>query len=223
MKRKSSIDNKLIVDVLSSDYEFKRFEKSCLINGISCESWSYFSEPFTEDKGAIESLCQVLLSEIEQKELFCFISSPYWLRDSKIVRYYGLGKFLEKEYKVPQLDFRYEESIKVKSNIVFCGVIQLNRNNLKEIVDLLLRVESGFIFAPHKMEHPYFDEIISAAKRNIVNNVNKASNYLHIPVLINTAVNSGSELIYIHSWQETGSYHLDIFGLSNGSERENQW
>lgn len=211
MKKKSSIDKKLIADVLSSNYEFNRFEKSSLASGISCESWSHFSEPYDKNEESINYFCQILLSKMKQKILYCFISSPFWVKNNKVVSYYGLRKFLEKEYGISELNFSFEESIEIESSVIFYGVIKLNKENLKSVIALLSQLESGFIFTQDKVDNSDYEDIINEAKKNIASTSCQESNYLHIPLLINATIRLKSDFIYIYSWQETGSYHLDVF------------
>lgn len=213
IKKTSRIIKKHIPNILNSDYEFNRFDKFKLENGLVCDSWVFPTEPYVGWEDISDELWQELSLKLktEDNEILCFLSSPYWKEDSKVARYYGLGKFFDKEYEINNLDFKYEGAMPIEKEILFYGLVKVSGQNFKSILYLLSRLESGFIFTWKIEDENKLKELISELSSSLGKNSKNQANYLNLPFAINKVTKSEGVAVYINSWLETGDNYLDIF------------
>lgn len=215
MKNNNNIVRQIIPSVLTSEYEFNRFNKNQLEKNPTVECWSISSTPYTFWDESAELLWEKLTTTILRGdvELFCFLSSPYWKKDNKIVRYYGLTKFLQKEFKLSNINFEPEQSIEITGDVLFYGVTKVDSSNFKDISNLLSKLESGLLFTWTGPKSCNFTELVNQLAMTVSTKSKSLTNYLNTPQAINNVLQKGSKAIYPYSWVETGDNHLDIFSL----------
>ena len=215
MKKSNKIVKKFISNVPSSDYEFNRFDKRSLLEGTNVESWTVCTTPNT----LWDEASTVLWEEISSKylsgesDLFCFVSSPYWQKDSKLVRYHGLAKFLQKEHKFNNIDLDLESYTEIDDDVLFYGVVKVDIGNFNDILNLLSKLESGLLFTWDNQQGDNFDKLVEQLTNTLLSKSKSLTNYLNAPIAINQILDKGIKAFYIYSWPETGDNQLDIFSL----------
>lgn len=215
----TSVPNKLVSnyvpDVLNSDYEFNRFNKSglnCIANVLKL---MVVSESYSNWSSAAPLIWDALLQRysMREQEVLCFISSSCWKKDSRIVRHYGLSKALFKDYDI-KLDFLREKEVALDGYILFYGIAKLTADNAPSIFYFLSTYESGVLFSGMSLDDSRVDSIIDGLEKAISIKSKSHANNLNIVEAINVILENNSEAIFPYAWNETGDYHLDIFAKS---------
>lgn len=211
----TKFERKEVPDVMGSDYEFNRFDKSGLGSNVSALMLSVNTDSYSNWRNATNVIMEAVLDKYppEYFDFFCFIVSPCWKKKNKIVKYYGLAKSLAKEFGVGLLDFQFEKEIENENDIIFYGVVGLTSTNAREIFDLVSSNENGVLFACKKLEDSCFYDVVRDLA-SLIGEKNKSLTYiLDIVKAVQSIVDKGAIAIFPYAWEETGEYHLDIFEL----------
>lgn len=206
-------ERRFFPNVREDDYEFNRFDKSSLSNGICALALTVITESYSNWDRATSIVINSLYEKYspEYFDLYCFIVSPYWRKDTKLAQYFGLGKFLTKEFQVEPLQFLFEKEIKNENDIVFYGVVKLTSDNAKQIFNLLSDNENGVVFSCRKTITSCLQDVVSELA-GIIKSENKTISFnLDIVRAVQIIVNKSCGAIFPYAWEETGEYHIDIF------------
>ncbi|MFA7823708.1 hypothetical protein [Aeromonas dhakensis] len=206
--------NKLVFGhCMVNDYEFNRFDKSSLNGSVSVIKMYVSGESYSKWEGA----APVIFNSIEEKylskniDIYCFIVSPFWKLDSRIVRYNGLSRAINKGVDGKPLDFILERAITSNNYVIFYGVVRLTRENAKFIFNLISESESGILFSKETAHDSDFILLIDELS-SLVSRETKTSTFnLNVVDAIKIILSRGSEALFPYAWEETGDYHLDVF------------
>jgi hypothetical protein len=209
----AKFESDYISDVVASEYEFNRYDKSNIDSKVSVLKLEVDTRPYSNWNYSIKKVWEeiILKFPIEEQVIFCFLSSPYWQKDSRIIRYYGLSQSLSRKYKIKHLEFEFEKVIIQEGDIVYYGIVKLTEVNAREIFDLISDCENGVLFTwPMATSNSYDKLVNELAKLVAIKNKSKVC-HLDIVKAVNLIIDEGCSALYPYAWEETGTYHLDIF------------
>jgi len=202
-----------LIDLKGSDYEFNRYDKTalkCIVNVVKLlvvtESYSNWSEAVSL---VVEALTDRFFSG--GKEVYCFIASPTWKKNTSIVRHYGLARSLAKEFDVEALDYLFERMIVNDSDVAFYGVVKLTAENARTIFSLLSVNENGVLFSNQGLDNFNFSLLVEELSSLVSIKSKSMTVNLNVVEAINLILREGMIAILPYAWEETGEYHLDIF------------
>jgi len=139
------------------------------------------------------------------QDLFCYIQTPYWQKNNRLVMYNGIAKFFSKKLHTPMLDFIETKYVIENNYVLFGGLIKINRENIGIISNILATYKNGVIFQKNmkKTVNLYY----CLTHCNITNQKSLTST-VSIPKLINFLE---SKYIFLpFSWEETGEYGVNV-------------
>ncbi|MEP3244234.1 MAG: hypothetical protein ABJN40_20155 [Sneathiella sp.] len=199
-----------VPNVKDSDYEFNRYDKACLRETVGALKLFTNSANW---KDAAPLIFNAVKQRFSSKGLnvYCFIASPEWKKDTRIVRHYGLGRALGREFKVGPLDISYEKEIVDGDEVIFYGMVKLTAANAKSVFELLSVYENGVLFSSKDMNDPNLNCIVGRVAELLASKPKTSTLSLNIVEAINVILKQGSEALFPYAWEETGEYHLDIF------------
>jgi len=209
----NKLSGEIVPNVKGSDYEFNRFDKSALSNIVSVLKLFVATVSYSSWRGAATLIFNAITERFSPNGLdaYCFIVSPCWKKDTRIVRHYGLGRALEKDFEVGPLDFLFEKEITNDNDVIFYGVVKLTLANMRSICNLLSTNENGVLFSSQGPKDPNFSLLVEELAAIIAVNSRSLTFNLNIVEAINLILSNGSEALFPYAWEETGEYHLDIF------------
>lgn len=202
-----------IPDVKNSDYEFNRFDKASLKNGVSVLKLLVTTDSYSGWQQAaylfFNTITEIFLSN--GHDVYCFICSPTWKKDNRITRHYGLGRELSQESEIDPAEFLFEKEITIDNEIIFYGVIKLVKENIIDIFRILSKSENGVLFSSRGPDDPNLN-LLSQDLATLLSIKCKSSTFnLNIVEAINFILDKDMVAITPYAWEETGEYHLDIF------------
>lgn len=213
MKQINDLIIQNIPDVKLSDYQFKRYEVATLKGPVSVLKLMLGSTSFSHWKGVatviFNSVSQKLLPI--EKKIYCFIVSPCWNKNTRIVRHFGLRKSLNKDFEVDLLNFLFEKNIESEAGVIFYGVVELTVANCTDIFNLLSIYENGVLFTGINHHNQLFALLVEELANLIEKRPASSSFNLDIIKAINLITSKHEDALYPYAWEETGEYHLDIF------------
>lgn len=211
----NSLTIEYITDINSSDYEFKRFGVATFKGLISVNKLTIASACFSQWKGASTTIFNSIKEELSssEKEVYCFMVSPAWKKDTRIVRHFGLSKALSKDYEVTPLNLVFETVIASGGYVIFCGVAKLTSANNTDIFNLLSTYENGILFSSINSKNTSFSSLIEKLTKLIGTKPISSSFNLDIVKAIELITSEGEKALYPYAWEETGEYHMDIFDV----------
>lgn len=209
----NKLSSEYVPDVKGSDYEFNRFDKSALKNGVSVLKLLVASASYSSWREAAALIFNVIDEKVLSNgyDIYCFIASPIWKKDTRIVRHYGLGRALSKDSEVGTLDFLFEKEIINDSDVIFYGVVKLTSANAKSIFKLISTNENGVLFSSRSGGDPNFSLLVEELATLVAVKSKSLTFNLNIVEAINLILSKGLEALFPYAWEETGEYHLDIF------------
>ena len=212
--------NKLFCDhcmVSDDDYEFNRFDKSSLKDTVSVTKIYVNGESYSAWKDS----APIIFNYIEDKylskkiDIYCFIVSPSWRLDSRIVRYNGLSRSINKLVDGQPLSFILERTVFSDNYVIFYGVARLTRENAKFILNFISESESGILFSKEIVKETVHDgdfTLLIDELSSLISRETKTSTFnLNVVDAIKVILSRGSHAIFPYAWEETGDYHLDVF------------
>lgn len=202
-----------VSDVKESNYEFNRFDKSKLRNIVSVLKLLVIAVGYSTWRGAAALIFDTITEKFSSNgfDVYCFIASPVWKKDTRIVRYYGLGRALSRDFEIDLLDFLFEKKIINNNDVIFYGVVKLSPENARSIFNLLSVNENGVLFSSKSQNESSFSLLVEKLA-NLVGEQPKILTFnLDIVEAINLILDHKSRAFVPYAWEETGEYHLDIF------------
>ncbi len=209
-----------LADIKSSDYEFKRFGVADFKGIVSVIKLMIATDSFSQWKEVSTIIFDSIRDKFSSsgKEIYCFIVSPYWQKDTRIACYFGLGRALSKDYKVGPLNFLFEKEIVSGEEVIFYGVVKLTSANCTAIFNLLSTYENGILLSSAGPGSKSFDLLIEELTKLIAIKSERSSFSLDIVKAVELIATKGEEALYPYAWEETGEYHLDIFEQRQSAE-----
>lgn len=203
-----NLTKEYIENVRQSDYEFWKdsrldlFDDVNLIhlhaNGVEYMGWETCSSVFYDEIYAY------------QPNLYCFLSSGYWQRDSRVVRHLGLTKYLSSRYSIHDLNTCVEGSLNLDNRVLFWGVVQLTNENYSDLFYLSDALDSGIIFGTDESRFN-----LSALTDGLISSLETCTKTyecrLRKPVSVNLITSKNMVAIYPYSDEEFGKYSIDLF------------
>lgn len=210
---RSKLFNEYVSDVKSSDYEFNRFDKTSLKDGVSALKLLVTTVSYSSWQQAAHLFYNIITEMFLSNgyDVYCFICSPTWKKDSRIARHYGLGRELSKESEINPDEFLFEKEITIGNDIIFYGVIRLEKENTIDIFKTLSNNENGVLFSCRGPSDPNFDSLSQDLAALLSMNPKSSTISFNIVEAINFILDKDMEAIFPYAWEETGEYHLDIF------------
>jgi hypothetical protein len=209
----NKLSSEYLPDVKNSGYEFNRFNKTALTGIVNVLKLLVATLSYSSWKGAAVPIFDAVVERFSPNglDVYCFIVSPAWKNDTRIVRHYGLGRALDKDFEIGPLDFLFEKEVINDNNVVFYGTVKLTSLNAESIFKLLSIYENGVLFSSQGPDDPNFSLLVEGLA-TLVEVKSKSSTFnLNIIEAINLILSKGSEALFPYAWEETGEYHLDIF------------
>ena len=209
----NKLSTKYVSDLKDSDYEFNRFDKASLRDAVNVVQLSVTTENHSSWIHATALIYDAInkMFSSNSHEIYCFIVSPYWKPDSRIVRHYGLGRTLDKDFDVGTLDFLFEKEIVNDKDVIFYGVVKLTSANASRVFKLLSLYENGVLFSRYSSDDYDVSLLVEELAALVAIKPKSLTFNLNIVEAINLILGRGSEVLFPYSWEETGEYHLDIF------------
>lgn len=210
---KNKLSSEFVPDVKDSAYEFDRFDKAALRTIVSVLKLSVFTESYSNWSGAADLIFDAISERFLSRglDVYCFIVSPNWKKDTKIVRHHGLGQTLKKDLKVDPPDILFEKEIVNNNEVIFYSVVKLSHQNSAGIFNFLSANENGVLFTNPDPNDSNFSILIQELAAIVAIKLKKQTNNLNIVEAINLILEKGFEALFPYAWEETGEYHLDIF------------
>lgn len=211
-----------IPDIKNSDYEFKRFGVAAFKGVVGVIKLMIATASFSQWKGIAAIIFDSIREKFSSsgKEVYCFIVSPCWQKDTRIVRHFGLGRALSKDYEVGPLNFLFEKEIVSGEEVIFYGVVKLTSANCTAIFNLLSTYENGILLSSASPRSESFGLLIEELTKLIAINSVSSSFNLDIVKAVELITTKDEEALYPYAWEETGEYHLDIFEQRQSVEVE---
>lgn len=209
----NKVCSEYVPDVKNSDYDFNRFDKDVLRNIVSALKLSVFTASYSGWAEAADPIFNAMTEKTaaDGRDIYCFISNPVWKADTRLVRHYGLGRALEKEFEAGPLNLLLEKPITNDNDIIYYGVAKLISENARSIFKLLSTHENGILFSSHGPDDPKFILLIEELATLVSVKSKTLTFNLNIVEAINLILAKGSAAIFPYAWEETGEYHVDIF------------
>ncbi len=209
----NKLSSEYVPDVKCSEYEFNRFDKTALRKCVNVLKLLVVTASYSGWKEATTIIFGALAEKFVSNgfDVYCFIASPTWRMGTSIVRRYGLGRALSKDFEVESLDFLFEKEILSDNDVLFYGVVKLTSENARSIFKLLSTNENGVLFSSKSPDDPNFSLLVEELSSLIEIKSKSLTFNLNIVEAINLILGKGSVAIHPYSWEETGEYHLDIF------------
>jgi hypothetical protein len=209
----NKLSSECVADVKNSTYEFNRFDKTALRNIVSVLKLLVASVSYSSWKVAASIIFDTIVERYSPNgfDVYCFIASPAWKKDTRIVRHYGLGRALDKEFEVGPLNFLFEKEITNDADVIFYGVVKLTSANVRSIFKLLSTNESGVLFSSEGPDDPSFSLLVEELATLVAVKSKSLTFNLNIVEAINLILSKDAEALFPYAWEETGEYHLDIF------------
>lgn len=145
---------------------------------------------------------------------YVFLTSPYWMPDTKINRYYGLWKRLTKNgFNLEGLKILSETSHQNDNKIIFSGIARLDTQEaFGNITDYLLRYPVGILFAFEKADTDFLNDIERKLFDVAVDRPqNKKLYRLEVPKAIAFLNEHQGVVIFEHGSEDYGGIYLDVF------------
>ncbi|MEC4728498.1 hypothetical protein HWQ46_23530 [Shewanella sp. D64] len=212
----NKLSSEYVLNVKDSNYEFNRFDKAALrgvvsvlkllVNTVSYSNWR---------KSALIFDAVVERYSSSGSDVYCFIASPVWKTDTRIVRHYGLGRALSKDFRLGPLNFLFEKEIVNDHDVIFYGVVKLTSANAGSIFNLLSTSESGVLFSSLGPNDSNFSLLVKDLAMLVAAKPKSLTFNLNIVKAINLILDRDSEALFPYAWEETGEYHLDIFRIQD--------
>ena len=211
-----------IPDIKSSDYEFNRFGVAAFKGVVSVIKLMIATASFSHWKGVAAVIFDSIREKFSSSEkgVYCFIVSPCWQKNTRIVRHYGLGRALSKDYEVGPLNLLFEKEIVSGEEVIFYGVGKLPSANCTAIFNLLSTYENGILLSSAGSGSKSFGLLIEELTKLIAIKSVSSGFSLDIVKAIEIITTKGEEALYPYAWEETGEYHLDIFEQRQSVEVE---
>lgn len=197
-------------------YEFVRFDKrfledevgvtKLLVTSASYSDWEMAADPFFQELASRQMLAQ--------SQIYCFIVSPSWQRNTRVAKHYGLRRLNSIDLGIKLDKLLVEGEVVSGDNIIFYGVVGLTLENAKDLFRFVSRYESGILFSGSACGSVKFETFVEGLVDSVINEPSDRSFHLDVVNAINVIVRSGEEAILPYGWDETGEYHLDIFKKS---------
>lgn len=209
----NKLSSKYVADVKDSNYEFNRFDKAALRNIVSVLTLLVPAASYSNWREAEALIFDTVVERYSSNgfDVYCFIASPVWKKDTRIVRHYGLGRALCKGFEVGPLDFLFEKGILNDNDMIFYGVVKLTSENARNIFKLLSTNENGILFSSEGPDDPKFSLLVEELATLVAVKSKSLTFNLNIVEAINFILNKDAEALFPYAWEETGEYHLDIF------------
>lgn len=209
----SKFYSEYVPHVKGSDYEFNRFDKADLKNVVSVLKLLVATVSYSNWSEASPVIYDAIAKRFSSSgiDVYCFIAGPYWKKGTRIVRHYGLGGALEKDFEVGPLDFLFEKEIVNDNDVIFYGVVKLTSENARSIFNLLSISENGVLFSSQGLNDPSFSLLVEELASIVAVKPKSLTFNLNIVEAINFILGKGLEALFPYAWEETGEYHLDIF------------
>lgn len=202
-----------VPDLKDSDYEFNRFDKSDIRGRVSVLKLMVVASSYSNWEEAATPIFNTIAERFLSNglDIYCFVVSPWWKADTRIVRRNGLGRSLMKDLGIGKLDFLFEREIINDKDVIFYGVVKVSLENARDIFNLLSKNENGILFSSESYNTIEFNSLVEGLAK-ISDLKTKTSTFkLNVSEAINLILEKGFEAIFPYSWEETGEYNLDIF------------
>ncbi|CAK3816293.1 conserved hypothetical protein [Vibrio crassostreae] len=211
-----------IPNIKNSDYEFNRFGVAAFKGIVSVFKFTIATACFTQWKGVAAIIYDSIREKFSSSEkgVYCFIVSPCWQKDTRIVRHFGLGRALSKDYEVGPLNLLFEKEIVSGAEVIFYGVVKLTSANCTAIFNLISTYQSGILLSSSGPESKSFGLLIEELTKLIATKSRSSSFNLDIVKAVELITTKGEQALYPYAWEETGEYHLDIFEQRQNVEVE---
>lgn len=210
---KSKVSSAFVPNLKRSDYEFNRFDKTELSGIVSVLKFLVTTDSYSSWAEAAVLMYEAIVKRYSSDgtDIYCFIASPAWKKDTRVVRYHGLERAFGKEFEVESLEFMFEKDIVNDSDVIFYGLVKLTSANARNIFKLLSTCENGVLFSSEGPDDSRFIILVEELA-NLVSAKSKSLNFnLNIVEAINLILNKDAEALFPYAWEETGEYHIDIF------------
>lgn len=194
------------------EYSFKNGTSLKLNAPIFLKSYGAINAPYEYWRNADGFVSEIFDKEIKDaKDVFCFICSPYWQKDSKIVRHYALSKFLTKEYQCSELSYEVEDFVENDGQILFYGLVKVTFDNFLELLNISSKLETGFMFSLETRNKENLETIVRNYALKI--NIHSKTNTTKFPfkAIFESALHNFDKVFYVHSWAEVGENRADVF------------
>ncbi|WP_157631161.1 hypothetical protein [Vibrio pacinii] len=213
----NTLTTRYIADINSSDYEFNRYGAANFQGEVSVTELMVASASFSHWKGVSDIIFDSISDKFSSsgKDVYCFIVSPCWKKNTRLVRHFALSKALQKDYNVGLLNFEFEKEVISSDEVIFYGVVKLTSENCTSVFNLLSIYENGILFSSSEPESKLFEILVEELMKLIDTKNTRASYSFNIVKAVNLIISEGEKALYPYAWEDTGEYHLDIFECEN--------
>ena len=200
-------------DISDSSYQLDWHSRSELDETIRATSLSVATTPYSKWEG----VAQLLMEHARAEQLYmgetiaCFIVSPVWKADNRIVRHKGLKDLLKEEYQCDNPGFLFQKVIEKDGMVLFYGIVPICDENIEDVFCLVSLFGNGVLFSMDSHEEPVLSELADALAGTISTNVKSLRARVSIYDAIRTIRGRVKSIMQPISWEETGDYQLEIF------------